>query len=77
MIKKYGWQYFFACIGILFLGIIWPVGFFTCYMFNDVKDPIKQKLINRLNIISILFLLLEISYLITTIISNLFDKGII
>lgn len=46
-------------------------------MFNDVKDPIKQKLIYRLNAISILFLLLEISYLITTIISNLFDKGFI
>ena len=37
IIKKYGWKYFFATVGTFFLGILWPFGFFFCYMFKDEK----------------------------------------
>ena len=53
-------KYCLASIGVFFLGILWPFGFFLCYMFKDEKDEGKRSLINRLNIISIVWLLMQI-----------------
>ena len=72
MIKKYGWKYTIATIGAFFLGFFWPFGFFVCYMFNDVKDPGKKSLIKKLNIVSIIWLIMDIVAILARIISNLF-----
>lgn len=77
MIKKYGWKYLFVIIGAFFLGVMWPFGFFVAYMFNDVKDESKKKLIKSINITSIIWLIMDILYAISIIVSNLFEKGII
>lgn len=77
MIKKYGWQYFLACIGTFFLGILWPFGFFFCYMFKDEKDEEKSTLIRKLNIITWCWFSLELVAFIAKIISALFENGII
>ena len=60
MLKKYGWKYCLAAIGVFFLGILWPFGFFFCYMFKDEKDEDKRSLINKLNIISIVWFSMQI-----------------
>ena len=60
MIKKYGWKYFFATVGTFFLGILWPFGFFFCYMFKDEKDEAKRKLIKSLNMATITWFSLQL-----------------
>lgn len=70
MIKKYGWKYTLALFGSFFLGILWPFGFFFCYMFDDVKDEQKKTLIKKLNIISWGWFLLEVAAVIAKLISS-------
>ena len=60
MIKKHGWKYFFAFVGAFFLGILWPFGFFFCYMFKDEKDEEKKGLIKILNMATITWLSLQL-----------------
>lgn len=64
MIKKYGWKYVLAYIGAFYLGILWPFGFFLCYMFKDEKDEEKKKLVKFLNIVSTAWFLLQLIALI-------------
>ena len=59
MIKKYGWKYTLAIFGCFFLGILWPFGFFFCYMFKDEKDEEKRSLITFLNRVTITWFSLQ------------------
>ncbi len=70
MIKKYGYKYVLALISIFFVSFMWPIAWFLIYMFKDEKDELKAKLVNKLEIISYVWIVLQLLAVAFKIISN-------
>lgn len=77
MLKKYGLKYTLATISVFFISFIWPISFFLLYMFKDEKDELKVKLLKKLEIISYVWIVLDIIAIIAKIMSVMFEGWII
>ncbi len=70
MAKKYDLKYTLATISVFFVSFAWPVAWFLIYMFKDEKDELKVKLLRKLEIISYVWIILQIVAVIFKVLSN-------